>query len=266
MANYMKSEFYRILHGRTIYLLTLALTSLLVLMNVVLFLFMTYAPGFYYGTVRFSFIWPISDMQVFFIGGFLVVMLLSSDEYKNGVMKNAVAGGMNRIHIFIGKCIVYGIVAMISAAVILAVYILTTYALLEADFSVPLESTLPLKVLLTGAAANLPFSLASIVLTVALNQIFQKEIQVSIGWASVTYLIPLAVRLLGMQLPLCARIARWLPWNFLSTEVSVAFGSMQMDALWMHPEGFLKEMIVGAVGILLFGAVGICGIRKKDIS
>ncbi|MEZ3471153.1 MAG: hypothetical protein K1W40_23090, partial [Schaedlerella sp.] len=198
--------------------------------------------------------------------GCLVVMLLSSDEYKNGVMKNAVAGGMNRIHIFIGKCIVYGIVAMISAAVILAVYILTTYALLEADFSVPLESTLPLKVLLTGAAANLPFSLASIVLTVALNQIFQKEIQVSIGWASVTYLIPLAVRLLGMQIPLCARIARWLPWNFLSTEVSVAFGSMQMDALWMHPEGFLKEMIVGAVGIFLFGALGIWGIHKKDIS
>ena len=82
MANYMKSEFYRILHGRTIYLLTLAMASIPVLMNVVLFLFAANAPGFYYGTVRFSMIWPISDMQVFYIGGFLIVMLLSSDEYK----------------------------------------------------------------------------------------------------------------------------------------------------------------------------------------
>ena len=47
--------------------------------------------------------------------------------------------------------------------------------------------------------------------------------------------------------------------------MSVAFGSMQIDALWMHPEGFLKEMTVGAVGLLLFGAAGIWGIRKKDI-
>lgn len=266
MANYMKSEFFRILHGRTIYLLTLVMASLLVLMNVVLFLFSANAPGFPYGTVRFSFINLISDMEVFYLGALLVVMLLSSDEYKNGVLKNAVAGGTSRIHIFIGKCIVYGIVSIISAAVILAVYIFTTYALLETDFSVPMESMFPLKVLLTGTAANLPFSLASVVLTVALGQIFQKEIQVSISWAAVMYLIPLAVRLLGIQIPLCARIARWLPWNFLSTEVSVSFSSMQMEALWMHPEGFLREMIVGAVGILLFGTWGILGIRRKDIS
>lgn len=266
MANYIRSEFYRILHGRTIYLLVLAMTSILVLMNVVLYLFSAFAPGFYYGTVRFSFIWLISTMQSFYTGAMLVVMLLSSDEYKNGVMKNAVAGGMGRIHIFIGKCIAYGVTAVVSAAVILAVYIFTAYALLDADFSVPLESTLPLKVLLLGAAANVPFSLASVILTVALYQIFQKEVQVGIGWALVMYLIPLAFALLGMMIPMCAQVAGWMPWNFVRAEVSVAFGSMQMDALWMHPEGFLKEMTAGAVGIVLFGALGIWGIRKKDIS
>ena len=46
MANYMKSECYRILHEKTIYLLTLTMASLLVLMNVVLYLFSAYGPGF----------------------------------------------------------------------------------------------------------------------------------------------------------------------------------------------------------------------------
>lgn len=266
MANYMKSEFYRILHGRTIYLLTLAMASLLVLMNVVLYLFSAFAPGFYYGTLRFSFIMLISEMEVFYVGAFLVVMLLSSDEYKNGVLKNAVAGGMNRVHMFIGKCIVYGITAMASAALILAVYIFTAYALLEVDFSVPMESTLPLRVLLAGVAANVPFSLASVILTTALCQIFQKEIQAGIGWAVIMYLTPMAFRLLGFQIPVCARIAGWMPWGFVKTEVSVAFSSMQMEALWMHPEGVLKELIAGAVGIILFGAVGIWGVRKRDIA
>ena len=266
MANYMKSECYRILHERTIYLLTLAMASLLVLMNVVLYLFSAYAPGFYYGTLRFSFIMLISEMEIFYIGAFLVVMLLSSDEYKNGVLKNAVAGGINRVHMFIGKCIVYGITAMVSAALILAVFIFTAYVLLETDFSVPLESTLPLKVLLLGAAANVPFSLASVVLTMSLYNIFQKDAQVGIGWAVIMYLIPTAFRLLGFQIPICARIAAWMPWNFVKTEVSAAFSIIQMDALWMHPEGFLKEMIAGAVGIVLFGALGIWGFRKKDIA
>ena len=265
MANYMKSEFYRILHGRTIYLLTLALTSLLVLMNVVLFLFMTYAPGFYYGTVRFSFIWPISDMQAFFIGGFLVVMLLSSDEYKNGVMKNAVAGGIGRTQIFLGKCIVYGLTAAGSAAVILAGFIVSAQILLGGNSATPLDSVYPLQMMLTGTVANLPFSLASVVLTVTLCQFFQKESQVSILWLTVISLIPMTVRMLGYKIPICARIAEWMPWNFMSTQVKVMFSDPQMEALWMHPQGFLKCIIVGVIGIVLFGAAGIIGFRKKDI-
>ena len=39
MLNYLKSEFYRILHGREIYSATAALAGLTVLMNLVLFAF-----------------------------------------------------------------------------------------------------------------------------------------------------------------------------------------------------------------------------------
>lgn len=265
MTNYMKSEFYRIFHGKTIYLMTLILAGAAVFCNVVLYLFLAYAPGFLYGNVRYAFIVLITGMQLFYIGALMVVMLLSSDEYKNGTMKNAVVGGMSRIHIFLGKCMVYGITATGSAAVILTAYISAAVVLLGYDPSVPAESSLPLRVLLTGAAANLPFSLASVVLTVALCQIFQKESQVYVVWVYIVCVIPQAFRLLGFQIPLCARIAQWMPWNIVKTQVDVTFNSRHMDAVWMYPGGFLKLMIVGAIGIVLFGAMGILGFRKKDI-
>lgn len=266
MVNYMKSEFYRILHDKTIYLLTLTIAALTLLVNVVLYLFSTFTPAFPYGNVRFAFINLITGMQIFYIGAMLAVMLLSTDEYKNGVLKNAVAGGLSRIHIFIGKCIVYSVVATGSAAVILAVFISTAYGLLEYDPAIALESSLPLQVLLKGAAANLPFSLASVVLTVALSQIFRKESYVCILWALIIYLMPTALQILGLRISLCAQVAGWMPWNFLQTEVDVRFSGRQMDALWMHPEGVMKLMIVGVIGIILFGAAGILGFRKKDIS
>ena len=65
MANYMKSEFYRILHEKTIYLLTFVIMGLAVFVNVVLYLFSTLTPQFRYGTVRFVFGLLITDMQFF---------------------------------------------------------------------------------------------------------------------------------------------------------------------------------------------------------
>lgn len=265
MANYMKSEFYRILHEKTIYLLTLSIMGLAVLGNVALYLFLTLTPEFRYGTVHYVFGLLITSMQFFYIGAMLVVMFLSSDEYKNGVLKNAVAGGIGRVQIFLGKCIVYGIIATCSAAVILAAFIVSAQVLLGGNSAALTDSLYPLQVMLMGVAANLPFSLASVVLTVSLYQFFQKESEVSILWLIVICLIPIAVQLLGYKIPICARIAEWMPWNYTSTEVNVSFSNPQIEALWMYPQGFLKCIIAGAVGIAVFGAAGLIGFRKKDI-
>lgn len=265
MTNYMKSEFYRILHEKTIYLLTLAIMGLAVFINVVLYLFSTLTPDFPYGTVRYVFGLLITCMQFFYIGAMLVVMFLSSDEYKNGVLKNAVAVGVGRIQIFLGKCIVYGIIATGSAAVILAGFIVSAQVLLGGNSAGPSDSIYPLQVMLVGAVANLPFSLASAVLTISLYQFFQKESQVSMLWLIVIALVPIALEVLGIRIPICERIAEWMPWNFMSTQVNVAFSNPQMDVLWMEPQGFLKCVIVGVVGIVVFGAAGVIGFRKKDI-
>ena len=53
MANYIKSEFYRIFHDKAIYLITLITTALAVLYNVVHYLALTWLTSFPYGNVRF---------------------------------------------------------------------------------------------------------------------------------------------------------------------------------------------------------------------
>lgn len=146
MANYMKSEFYRILHDKTIYVFTLVMTALTVFINLVLYLFQTFTPEFRYGNTNYTFSLLIGSMQLFYIGAFLVAAFLSSDEYKSGVLKNVVAGGIGRIQILLGKCIVYGITATASAAVILMGFIGSAQMLLGWNPAVPLDSVHPLRV------------------------------------------------------------------------------------------------------------------------
>ncbi len=265
MANYIKSEFYRILHDKTIYVFTLVMTALTVFLNLVLYLFQTFTPEFRYGNTNYTFSLLIGSMQLFYIGAFLVAAFLSSDEYKSGVLKNVVAGGIGRIQILLGKCIVYGITATASAAVILMGFIGSAQMLLGWNPAVPVDAVHPLRVLLLGTAANLPFSLACVVLAVSLYQLLRIESQVYVIWISTICLIPIAINLLGLRIPLCAQIAGWMPWNFLKTGLDVSFNSPHMDALWMHPQGFWKCIVAGVIGIVLFGAVGVIGFRNKDI-
>ena len=83
MLNYLKSEFYRILHGREIYSATAALAGLTVLMNLVLFAFDRLTPDFPYATVTFSLNMMTGSMPMLLMAGLIIVLFLFSDEYKN---------------------------------------------------------------------------------------------------------------------------------------------------------------------------------------
>lgn len=259
MINYLKSECYRVIHGKAIYVFTIVLTVLGIAYNVILFGFNRMAGGFPYGTVHFSLTTAISNMKLLFYAAFLVVAFLCTDEYKNGAIKNTIAGGIGRSQIFLGKCIVCGVMASISAAVILTGYVASAYVLLEQ------ESSSALEVLLKGVAANLPGAFAALILAVALYCIVKKEIQIVLWWFVVMCGIPLVSFFLGLKIEGIRRIAEWMPFNYLSYEVSFVFAESRIQALWMEPQGLAKCLIAGMAGIVVFTVFGIVGFRKKDI-
>lgn len=107
MANYLRSEWYRILHDRGIYLFTGVLCAIVLAANVILWA-MAHTPDFPYATVRFSLSNLISMMGLLFLMAGLLVWVLFGDDRANGTLKNALAYGLSRRGLFVGKCLEIG--------------------------------------------------------------------------------------------------------------------------------------------------------------
>ena len=83
MLNYTKSELYRIVHGRELYLFTGVLCAIVLLSSVLLWA-MASTPDFPYATVRFSLSNLISMLPSLFLLAGLLVWVLFADDRKDG--------------------------------------------------------------------------------------------------------------------------------------------------------------------------------------
>jgi ABC-2 type transport system permease protein len=258
MLNYMKSELYRIFHGKEIYVFTIAAAGLTIVLNLILFVFDQIESNFPYGTVRFSLNMMTGSLSFLLVAALIIVSLLFSDEYKNGTMKNVFSFGITRNDFFCGKCIVCGVTALISLNVILVVYIGSAFLLLKN------KELLPLEQMLKGIGSNLPIAFAALILAVTLFSIFKKEGTAILCWLSIVWFFPTVLYYLGFKIPWLSKIAAWLPWNYLHHEVSVTMSEYQ--CLWNTPQGLLKCILVGIIGIVIFYTAGIVFFKKRDIA
>ncbi|MBQ6889235.1 MAG: ABC transporter permease subunit [Lachnospiraceae bacterium] len=258
MLNYMKSEWYRIVHTKEIYVVTGALAGLTLLMNLVLFLSNRELENFRYGTVSFSLSFLISGMSVLMIAAAGMAIMLFAGDWRYGILKNAVAEGISREKIFLGKCVIGTIVSICSMVVVLTVYIGSAYLLLDAG---SVDGTLPIVV--KGVMSTLLVSIASFIFTIVLSSYFEKEYMTLLGWTIVMNLIPSILNLVGRKISILKRIASWMPNVYLKDEV---FANMKgWQCLWETPEGFAKCLISGILGIVIFLTIGIVLCRKKDM-
>ena len=257
MINYIRSEFYRILHTKEIYLFNFLLTAGVLALNGGIHAAAATLPNIRYANVKFVLSFLTGSMDFLFIAGAVLAVLLFSGDRKNGVMKNAVAYGMSRTSLFFGKCIVSFVMALASMVLLTAVYIVSAILLLEGPAQPYVE------LMLEGIAANLPFAAAALILAVAFIQFFEKELIVGLAWMAVIYLIPSICYSTGFQFKTMAEIAAWMPRNYLMTEVTA--GMNGYACLWSEPEGAAKCVIAGVIGIVVFLSLGILINRRKEI-
>ncbi|MBP3610669.1 MAG: hypothetical protein J6J42_10075 [Lachnospiraceae bacterium] len=257
MLNYVKSEWYRITHMKDMYVFTGILSVLSVIFNVVLFLFSKMDVGFPYGTVSFSLSFLAADMTLLFLTGAIIVALFFTNN-KNGVMKNAVAFGISREKIFIGKGIVSAVASLCSLVVILAAYIGSAVLLLEQGVA---SDAIP--GLLKGIASLLVMAVAAEVLAVALFDYFENNVTGYIVWYLVISVVPKLVNLLGLRFNVLKRIASWMPANYLNNEVMINMSGW--SALWDTPEGVAKCLISGGIGLLVFVLAGMRLCRRQEV-
>lgn len=256
MLNYMKSEWYRIVHGRELYLFTGALCAIVLAGNVLLWA-MSSTPDFPYATVRFSMSNLISMLTLLFFMAGLLVWVLFADDRKDGTFKNAIVHGCSRRDLFVGKCLVATTLGLGAMAVVLAVYVGSAVLLLEG----PAEAVF---ILLKGVAAALPFTVACIVLGVAVCSALPKTITAFLVWLAIVSIVPGVLGVIGMGVEPVARLASWLPANFFASEVAINQSGLA-QFLWDTPAGLAKCLIAGFSGIAVFGVVGLWRASKAEL-
>ena len=258
MLNFMKSEWYRIIHSKEIYLITGLMSLAVLFMNIVISIASHNIAGFKYGLVSFSLNTLTSNLPSWmFCIGTVIVGSLYAEERKNGTMKNSVAYGISRISIFIGKCLMGMLFSVLSLAVILIVLVSSAVLLLDGPTQEPIRQ------MLFGVGAALPSAFASAILTMAMLSLCRKEIMAYGLWIVIMYGVPVVTLFAGFQFEPLSKAAEWMPWNFLNYEVQANMSGY--NCLWDTPYGLMKCLVAGGIGILVFTVVGLLIVRKKDI-
>ena len=257
MLNYMKSEWYKTIHGKGFYIAGGVMCGLVLLMNLILWGSNHFITNFPYGTFRFS-LNTFTAQPIWMIAlGSVIAGVLFIDDRKSGIIKNAVAYGIPREQILIGKWLVSLASSLILMCVVFAVYVGSAYVLLEKpEFE-------PFRQMVMAMISTLPFSIAAMILMNCLGVMIEKETITMLWWMAVIYFIPMAVDILGLYFKGLQRISRWLPYTFLRREVLVTMGEYQ--CLWDTPEGLLKCMVTGVIGIVVFGVWGIIKFRRQQM-
>ncbi len=258
MFNYLKSEWYRMIHSSTMYVFTGILAGLAFLINIVLYLLDKYDTSFRYGTAAFSLSNFASTMSLMFYVGLVIVSLLFSGEKKNGVLKNAIAFGISREEIFVGKCIVSAAVSVCSLIVILIVYMGSAVLLLEPGVE---PNAVP--IMLKGIVCMLAMAVAFEILAIALFTFFEKDIIAVVVWYLIVAVLPQVCSIIGLKNDLFWSIAEWMPHNYLSWEVVINMSGW--SCLWETPEGVAKCLISGVIGVIVFLVLGLGVCKKQEV-
>lgn len=262
MWNYVKSELYRVVHSKGVYMMTAICTALLLAMNLLLAFIRSVDTTFPYGGTWFSFNMMETAIQPIMMLTVVLGCIIFADEYKNKTIMNSIAFGQTGAMVFVGKVIVALIVSVVALAVVLTVFIGSAYLLLENS------GTEHLMELLKAFGACILFLVCGLVATIAFCFLLGSASSATWAWLGVFAFVPMIVQLLGMKFPLFEKLSGWLAYALAGKEDIILSETGEITGyamIWTTPEGLQRCLLVGAIGIVVFLAVGILGMKKREI-
>lgn len=257
MLNYIKSEGYRILHTRVMYLTTLTFCALVLALNLILYAFHATTIDFPYATTSFSFSNLVANPMVYCLASFLIVALLYDGNHRYGNVKNSIAYGISRRKLFVGKCIVSLVACIIIMVITLAVFISSALLLLEPAQPVSLH------VLLMEVPAISLIAIASLILAVLLLEVLDKSFSSFLIWYTILFFIPSICYYLGLKIDIFQEIAAWMPNAFFKSELLV--NRSTCITIWDSTEGVFHCLWAGLMGCGIFAMIGSLILRRRDL-
>jgi len=253
MMNYTKSEFYRIFITKEIYTAAGLLAGIALLLNAALYFF-----GNSYANTSFSYSNLVANPMVFAFMGMIIPFLFYEGGKRNGNLKNTVAGGISRVKIFAGECVVSLAVSTLLMATTMGVWVFSANLLLEKAGPVDWKDFLG-----EGAAMYL-IAGACLISGILFLEIFDKNITGILVWAALWFLLPEAFMYLAVRFPVLYQPAMWLPNNFLAVNASHV-NTRECITAWDTMDGVIRCVLSGLAGCIIFGISGAVLLKRRDL-
>ena len=162
MLNFIKSEYYRMIHttGIRVFFGILSVLTILLISGISIV-------ETQYHTTSFSYSILVSSPMFFTLMGMLTASILYEDSKRNGIIKNSIANGIPRGKVFFSQCIVSITTATVIMTIVLTLWIFMTELFLDKTGPVHMTD------LLMEIPAIYLIAVSSIVLTIVLCLCFQ---------------------------------------------------------------------------------------------
>ncbi|MBR1930997.1 MAG: ABC transporter permease [Lachnospiraceae bacterium] len=256
MANYLKSELYRVVRSRSVYLVVGACAVLMLAMNVLLAAVREGDPNFPYANTGFVFGMMTSGMNIAMFTALVFTSIIFAEEYKNRTMSNNLAFGLSETKVLLGKFIVTLLASVPGMLVVEGVLVGSAYLLLE-DSGIE-----ELYALLRANAACIPLFIAAISIYLAFIFWLKNELRAIWVWLGVVMLGSQIVSLLGLKFQFFKWLSGWLIFELVSAyDFDEVTGEMYM--IWDKAAGMTRAMSAGIITAIIFLVLGMIVTRKK---
>lgn len=252
MLNYMKSEGFRIMKNRSLFILTLICAGLMAGLVLVLYCFKK-VPSFPYSNTRHALANIYMQMNFLMLAVIAFGASMHNNEEKYHTIKHSVAFGIRRSTIFLGRFFVQVLASACIYVALTVMFTVLSYALLYHENVGELESLIRVSL---GSVTCLTSSLA---VTHLLLMNADNQGMAYVAAVSIVAVIPSLLNLLGRRVGLVQKLAELFPINVL------AYNSPLVSAEGMAYPEILRSLAIGLVWTVLFLALGMVCFQHREI-
>lgn len=258
MSNYLKSEFYKLVHRAYPFVILILCSITAIIIN--------YAVWYSQEVIRIPFAIEGEDMLMaglYMMASVIWYMIIFttdigfSGEWRNNTMKNTVSFGTNRNTIFFGKCIMNFLILLIGILIVSDIYVLSNYLFFHNDGSL---TTAVYGEFFLRFALMLPLIFAGQMMASSLCMFFSTDLLWCGIYAVVIALLPNGIYLISELFPEMREIRilyEYLPTTCLTR---LAFSQNELTSELIN-----QSMLVALVVVAVPTVVSLIVFNKKEI-
>jgi|GEM_PF-1950624 ABC-type transport system involved in multi-copper enzyme maturation, permease component len=245
MANYLKSEIYRLARKRALY----ALWAVCALAPVLITMFIAAYGTERYANTEFVFKVATSSWSLIFFVVPLVVSLLLMDEFADGTLKNTAAYGISRNKVFYGKWI-------LELAVLAVAWVVTYISLITSVFLLLTNNgTSHFMEFNSSILGVLPLTLAALAVSHCLCFLIENSLTHLVSYAVLIIVLPELYYMLAKGMPALQEIVNHVPlFPYAAAN----------DHAWTESNGMLLCWAVGTGYMIVAFLVSTKPVMRKE--